>query len=176
MGVGWKHKNEIMQKKKAKISIASVVVLGAMLFSVARISQAAPGPWGLAINTQTKECAGYWPGDEFIGYSLPAGWKAYYPIHDPSSSWGKIQTEIGECSFQMQKEEACCMELGYAFVSRNIGKDQAEKLRDPMALKNQTGKLRTKIPGGVLFLLILIIAGLFFLFRFIFKKYISKKL
>lgn len=167
-----------MQKKKAKIIIASVVVLGAMLFSGAQISQAAPGPRGLAINTQTKECAGYWPGDEFIGYSLPEGWKAYYPTYSASdnSNWKKIQTEAGECSFQVQKEEACCMELGYAFVSRNIGKDQAEKLRDPMILKNQTSELRTKIPLGVFILLILIVVGLFFFFRFLFKKYKSRKL
>ena len=167
-----------MQKKKVKIGITSIVVLSAILLHGVQISQAAPGPHGLAINTQTKECAGYWPGDEFIGYSLPEGWKVYYPTYseNDNSNWKKIQTEAGECSFQMQKEEACCMELGYAFISRNIGKDQAEKLRDPMNLKNQTVKLRTKIPGGVFFLLILIIVGLFFLFRFIFKKYKSKKL
>jgi len=39
----------------------------------------APAPWGIALNHETKECAGYWGGDEYKGYPLPAGWTAYYP-------------------------------------------------------------------------------------------------
>jgi|GEM_PF-1048889 len=106
------------------------------LFS-GQISQAAPAPWGLAINQDTKECAGYWGGDEFVSYKLPDGWKAYYPTSNPDSRWGKIQTDAGECSFQIRKEEACCMELGYTFVSDNIGKDQKTILRDREAFEKE---------------------------------------
>lgn len=152
-----------MQKGKIKIRAISIIIFIAILFLGAQISQAAPGPRGLAINTQTKECAGYWPGDEFVGYPLPEGWKAYYPTYSASdnSNWKKIQTEAGECSFQVQKEEACCMELGYTFVSRNIGKDQAKESK-------------AKFPWNAFILLAVIIALLFFLFRYFLKKYRSK--
>lgn len=103
----------------------------------AHVSEAAPARWGLATNTDTRECAGYWAGDEFVSYGLPEGWKAYYPTYSAGSDWGTIRTDIGECGFQIRKEEACCMELGYAFVSDNIGKDQKTVLRDRDAFEKE---------------------------------------
>ena len=68
---------------------------------------AAPSPWGIAINPQTKECAGYWAGDEFVNYELPNGWEAYYEeqyytVNSPfGSCYGKDDTTYSECCQQM---------------------------------------------------------------------------
>ena len=78
---------------------------------------AAPAPWGIAINTQTEQCAGYWGGDEFTAYPLPAGWNDYYP--DFSGELDQVVTPIGTCTFI--SEESCCEQLGYKYVSDNIG-------------------------------------------------------
>lgn len=113
---------------------------GAILLTLfsAQISEAAPAPWGIAINTESKECAGYWAGDEFVDYKLPEGWKANYPTSDPGNNlWDIVRTDAGDCSFQIRKEEACCMELGYAFVSDNIGKGQKTILRDRESFNKQ---------------------------------------
>lgn len=88
----------------------------------------APMPWGIALNHETKECGGFWGGDEYGGYRLPEGWVDYYP------RLGVIETEVGVCSFpdttgyeapgegRAAVAEACCQELGYAYVGSPIGK------------------------------------------------------
>ena len=78
---------------------------------------AAPAPWGIAINTETHECAGYWSGDEFSHIPLPEGWDAYYPDFEEGNA--TISTPIGSCTFD--SEEMCCQQLGYEYVSDNIG-------------------------------------------------------
>ena len=82
----------------------------------------APAPWGIALNYTTKQCAGYWAGDEYYRTALPAGWKAYSP-----DSQNIIQTEIGRCQWDAsdwdKRAEKCCQQLGYTFVSSHIGKD-----------------------------------------------------
>jgi hypothetical protein len=100
-------------------------------------SKAAPGPWSIALNTETKECAGFWPGDEFVAYDLPEGWKSFFPKYDPETKKTSLVTEIGECDFKIREEEKCCQELGYKFVSDNIGKDQKTVLRDRVAFESQ---------------------------------------
>jgi hypothetical protein len=89
----------------------ALVLLGLLL---------APAPWGIALNHERKECAGFWGGDEYGSFDLPEGWVAYYP-----DSEGVIVTEIGSCRFTTsrtyQAAEPCCEELGYAFVDPNIG-------------------------------------------------------
>jgi hypothetical protein len=131
-----------------------------LLFS-AKISEAAPAPWGIAINTENKECAGYWAGDEFVDYKLPEGWKAYYPTSNPENNlWDIIRTDAGECSFQIRKEEACCMELGYAFVSDNIGKGQKTILRDREAFEKALQRRRNQTPNyWIIPIFLLAIAG-----------------
>jgi hypothetical protein len=88
----------------------------------------APMPWGIALNHETRECGGFWSGDEYAGYSLPEGWVAYYPRK------GVIETEIGSCTFpetsgfespnpaRAEDAEACCEELGYTYAGTPIGK------------------------------------------------------
>ncbi|MFA5985928.1 MAG: hypothetical protein WC819_01095 [Parcubacteria group bacterium] len=136
---------------------------------------AAPAPWGLALNMETKECAGYWAGDEFVAYHLPEGWKAYYPTYDADSNslWSTITTDAGECAFQMRKEEACCMELGYAFVSRNIGEGHMEKLRDREEFQNAMQKHGNNLP--VIFFDVLICAGIFTVVGISMRKSKNKK-
>ena len=79
-----------------------------------------PAPWGIALNYETKECAGYWGGDEHKGYPLPSGWTAYYPTER-----NLIRTEIGACTWDYSdyqtREKRCCQELGYTYIAKNIG-------------------------------------------------------
>jgi hypothetical protein len=79
-----------------------------------------PLPWAIALNHQTKQCAGYWGGDEWAHYDLPSGWNAYY-----LDSHNVVQTEVGSCQLSFSDLKLsiknCCKELGYAFVSDNIG-------------------------------------------------------
>ncbi|MCX6763013.1 MAG: hypothetical protein NT093_04530 [Candidatus Moranbacteria bacterium] len=113
-----------------------LVILSAAFFGFS-FAKAAPGPWGIALNMETKECAGFWPGDEFVAYHLPDGWKSYFPKYDPETKKTSLVTEIGECDFKIREEEKCCQELGYKFVSDNIGKDQKTVLRDRAAFEAQ---------------------------------------
>jgi hypothetical protein len=94
----------------------------------------APMPWGIALNHETKECGGFWSGDEYAGYRLPEGWVDYYPRQ------GVIETEVGSCSFpgtsgfespneaRAKAAEACCQELGYTYVGAPIGKHRLSPL------------------------------------------------
>lgn len=114
-----------------------------LLFLSANLVSAAPAPWGIALNHETKECAGYWAGDEFTYYELPSGWKAYYPwINYENESLEALQgfiairedieAEIG--SFNITKEEFLsmwpsrstpneefCNTTGYTYISSNVG-------------------------------------------------------
>jgi hypothetical protein len=87
----------------------------------------APMPHGIALNHETRECGGFWGGDEYGGYRLPEGWVDYYP------KLGVIETEVGSCSFpdttgyeppgegRAAVAEACCQELGYTYVGTPTG-------------------------------------------------------
>ena len=90
-----------------------------MLF-LGLIALFAPMPWGLALNPSTKECAGFWGGDEYGSFNLPEGWDVYYPDAD-----NLIDTPIGSCTFYASRHyeaaESCCDELPYTYVSGNIG-------------------------------------------------------
>jgi hypothetical protein len=123
--------------------ILTFVLLVASFFFIS-FAEAAPAPWGIALNLETKECAGFWPGDEFVAYHLPDGWKSYFPKYTEESRWGKVETDVGECGFQIRKEEACCLELGYKYISDNIGKDQKTILRDRAEFENKLKKQRQK--------------------------------
>ncbi len=95
-----------------------------VMLLILEVVSAAPLPWGIAIKENTDECAGYWGGDEYFSYTLPSGWKAYYP-----DSTGTILTDFGSCSLRKDAgdppgaEEKCCNELGLVFISENIGEN-----------------------------------------------------
>jgi hypothetical protein len=87
----------------------------------------APLPPGIALNLETKECAGYWAGDEYVDYVLPEGWVAY-----ELGSQNRIETEIGACTYTPSDEygaaESCCRELGCTYVGDEIGKRRSTPL------------------------------------------------
>jgi hypothetical protein len=138
-------------------------------------AKAAPSPWGIALNTETKECAGFWPGDEFVAYHLPDGWKSYFPKYDTETKKNSLVTEIGECDFKIREEEKCCQQLGYKFVNDNIGKDQKTVLRDRAEFEAQL-KIQRDAPKTVatpypaLVFIGLVIAALVIMLIFIMKR------
>ena len=106
--------------KHTTIALLTLIVL-------ANCTSAAPAPWGITINHDTKECAGFWGGDEYIAYGLPKGWTAYYP--DPNTgimttNTGIMTTETGTCKFikfTEGAEENCCKAMGYNYTGHEIG-------------------------------------------------------
>lgn len=109
----FKYLNHILKTMYKKLSLIFIILLLST-----NIAYSAPAMWGLALNFETEECAGYWSGDEFVRYSLPLNWTAYYPYQN-----NIIQTEIGNCTFtDATKMEECCNQLGYQFISDNVGK------------------------------------------------------
>lgn len=86
----------------------------------------APALRGIALNLETRECAGYWGGDEFVRYPLPLGWKAFYMSED-----GLVHTDVGVCRLPAQD---CCQQLGYTFVAENIGEKYKAEANLPQQL------------------------------------------
>ncbi len=153
-----------MRKIVFALAVSSFIFLGISS------AKAAPGPWGIAINTETKECAGFWPGDEFVAYHLPDGWKAYFPKYDPESGKTSLETEIGNCDFKRKgDEEKCCSDLGYSFVSDNIGAGQKTILRDREELKKELTQKR-KTSYSIPIISLAIIAGFFILIIWLIRK------
>jgi hypothetical protein len=79
-------------------------------------------PWGIALNSQTKECGEFWGGDEYAAYILSNQWKIYYP-----ESNGLVQTEVGNCTLS-EGIEYCCRQLGYTYISGNVGAERGYKV------------------------------------------------
>jgi len=83
----------------------------------------APLPYALALNHETRQCAGYWGGDEYTSYVLPPGWKAFELQYSALSI--SVETDIGACQVatkdQVKVYKSCCSQLGYTFVAENIG-------------------------------------------------------
>jgi|WetSurMetagenome_2_1015567.scaffolds.fasta_scaffold365535_2 hypothetical protein len=77
----------------------------------------APAPPQIAINPETKECGYYWGGDEYAWYHLPSQWV----IVNPDTP---IQTEVGvyEWDGSTSSIESFCRQIGYTYVSGNLGK------------------------------------------------------
>ena len=98
--------------------IIYILLCIAISISMVNTAFAAPAMWGIAINSEQNECAGYWSGDEFSHYSLPSGWESHYPDYEKGSI---IETDFGTCNFTRYDEEECCKSLGLNFVSSNIG-------------------------------------------------------
>jgi hypothetical protein len=147
--------------------VISVATIGASFV------EAAPAPWGIALNAETKECAGFWPGDEFVDYALPSGWKSYFPKYDPETKITTLETEIGSCDFKIREEEKCCQELGYSFVSDNIGKDQKTILRDrekfekALEKKRNGGKNSYAVP---IVITLLVLTVIILLVKWVFRR------
>jgi hypothetical protein len=110
--------------------IFALVLFSSLVWTVLFV-QAAPAPRGIALNHEARECAGFWPGDEFVAYALPDHWKPYFPEYNRKTGISTLVTERGECDFNRKGDvENCCKTLGYKYVSDNIGKDKKTVLRD----------------------------------------------
>jgi hypothetical protein len=105
-----------MSVKRFVVTIASLLLIASTVF--------VPSPWNIALNHSTKQCAGYWGGDEFVTYELPDGWEAFEFQY--SETFVSAETNIGICKVikdetNVRLEEACCSQFGYTFVAENIG-------------------------------------------------------
>ncbi len=102
--------------------------LALILALLAGTAAAAPAPWGIAVNQGAGECAGYWPGDEYVAYGLPEGWNQYMPSYGKDGA--TVATESGSCTFEYGREEECCRQLGLRYVAKNIGSEEWVVVRD----------------------------------------------
>lgn len=73
---------------------------------------------------------------------------------------GIIETEIGNCYYQLYQDEFCCNQLGYTYVSKDIAKTRLISLGYGRLLFSPLGLTIT-----ILFLIIL-----FFVIKYLFKK------
>ena len=117
------------------------------------ISFGAPAMRGIAINEATKECGGYWGGDEYKQYSLPSGWTAYYPVEESGSYFFTIGDkkieDVGKTNI------INCERIGYKYVGENVGDLPSAGARKDLILY---------IGGGVI-----LVGGVFFAVK-IFRK------
>ncbi|MCX6796365.1 MAG: hypothetical protein NTW06_02600 [Candidatus Falkowbacteria bacterium] len=100
---------------------------------------AAPGPRGIAINQQTKECMAFWPGDEFEINELPNGWEDFYPDYYPLN----IATPYGECNIKREENYVeCCKQLNLLVLDyKNLNYK-----KDEVYLKLEKGKIGYGVP------------------------------
>jgi hypothetical protein len=103
---------KILQRKILWILLAS---LSAMAFLLA------PAPYMFVLNHEQKQCAQFWPGDEYVYYRLPEPWQEAGP-----DSNGLIQTPFGSCNLHKVDDgtisyETCCQKLGYTYISEIKG-------------------------------------------------------
>ncbi|MFW9877083.1 MAG: hypothetical protein ACFFG0_28670 [Candidatus Thorarchaeota archaeon] len=81
------------------------------------------------MNDETRQCAGYWAGDEFTHYALPEGWKDYY--FDNELREGLVVDDCLEVdSGGDYNYKNCCDKMNYEYVADNIGKDLATSYYD----------------------------------------------
>jgi hypothetical protein len=149
-----------------KILLNSLLLLSCCLFLISFVT-AAPAQWGIAINQNTKECAGYWAGDEFSQFTLPSGWKAYYPEYDSDSWTATIETPLGTCDFEDYSEQACCNELDLEYVTDQIGENSNSNLNN---YNSNIGQYLILIIICSLCCCFLAIAAVFILYLLLHKK------
>jgi hypothetical protein len=105
--------------KRTYLIIATFFVTAAAIY--------APAQRFFALNHETRQCAGYWGGDEYVTYELPPGWMVFeYELQQSKeSSIFEVETDIGTCQVswegQIPSEDSCCSQLGYTYISENIG-------------------------------------------------------
>lgn len=101
-----------LQKVFLWVLLASLSVMAFVL---------APAKNIFVLNHVQKQCAWFWPGDEYVYYAPPEPWQEAKP-----DSNGLIQTRFGSCSFEEVNNykisaEACCQKLGYTFIGEIKG-------------------------------------------------------
>jgi hypothetical protein len=74
------------------------------------------------LNHEQKQCARFWPGDEYVYYAPPEPWQKA-----ESDENGMIHTQFGSCNlkevdiYNPQNVEACCQKLGYTYIGELKG-------------------------------------------------------
>jgi hypothetical protein len=136
--------SQIGQIKGIHMPMKVVLFAAACLLLVAA-TLPAPLPYYLAINYATKQCGEYWGGDEFVTYKLPPGWNTYEYQYS-ASNWS-VETPSGTCSVPQSLArssfaEVCCSQLGYTYVSNNIGvyRLTAENIANQKAMEDYAAK------------------------------------
>lgn len=86
-----------------------------LLFSVLGVfvqpTFALRSPPALAINSESKQCLMYWPGERRSLTVLPKGWLGFQAV-------GKVKTSQGDCEFNNEPGDAekCCKSLGLEYI------------------------------------------------------------
>ena len=93
-----------------------------VLFFIPGFIYASPSPWGIALNEEEKQCAGFWGGDEYTHYALPEGWKDYY-FENELKEGITVDSCLESTSSGDYNYKNCCDQIGYEYVSDNIGGD-----------------------------------------------------
>lgn len=76
---------------------------------------AAPAPWGIAINSNLKQCENYWAGDEFGTFPLKEGFESFYP----ESAYRVFDTSLGKCKNTSFHDRELTENWKKCFVSLN---------------------------------------------------------
>jgi hypothetical protein len=103
---------KILQRKFMWVLLASLSAM-AFLFAPAMII--------FVLNHEQKQCATFWPGDEYVYYRPPEPWQEANP-----DSNGMLQSQFGSCNYNEVKKgtisnEDCCQKLGYTFIGQIEG-------------------------------------------------------
>jgi len=101
-----------------------LIKLSIVLF-VINFVNAAPAPWGFALNHKTKQCINFWPGDEFSQNKLPEGFEFYWDkSYNKETGSLTYITSVGNCTIKEGVQTSnnfseCCKQLNYQFISDN---------------------------------------------------------
>lgn len=140
------------------------------LLALPIITNSAPLPKGVAINSNSKECGAYWGGDEFTSYKLPEGWEAYYPIDSI------LKTPFGKCNFK-EGEKKCCSSLGLVYTEEVKTIMNSFERKDNQKHHNKVIPENNPAPISFLWLpfVLPIIAGTAYIGFVIYEKFFKEK-
>ena len=103
-----------MNYSKNKTTLILLVFL--LLLSFSKICSATMAASGPALNEKTKQCGGFYGGDEKKLYDIPEGWKVDFENEDVRKKFEQCGWYSGERNLK-----ECCEQLNYNFIEGNIG-------------------------------------------------------
>ena len=120
----------------------------------------APAPWGIAINEEKRQCAGYWGGDEHNHYTLPSGWEDYYVEEFKD---GIIVDECLGNDYNETGYRRCCDQIDYEYVSSNIGAGIVSSYNNEEQVEKELEWSDYVIFFGILLLVVLVLMTAFYI-------------
>jgi len=128
--------------------------MASLLFFTLLWNLLAPLPPQIAINPETKECGNFWGGDEYVDYHLPPPWKII--------SYGtpvQIETRVYEWNGSISSAgvESFCNQIGYTYVSGNLGQERGERRWSPYTYTLVAVKIAPLIIGLIIVFIALLI-------------------